>query len=70
MAGAPWFHVGDRSLLFFFESEKKHWPLWGGVSPIVRDVVIGQKAYTIEETVKLDEVIADINRFASEGRGR
>lgn len=66
VSGAPWFHVGDRALLFFFESEGRYWPLWGGVAPIVQGAVVGQKGYTIEVNQRLEDVVAEISRVVEE----
>jgi hypothetical protein len=66
--GAPAFQVGDRALVFFFESEGRYWPLWGGVAPIVRGTVVGQKGHTIEESRHLADLEPEIARLATEGR--
>jgi hypothetical protein len=66
--GAPSFRAGDRALLFFFESEGRWWPLWGGVAPIVRGAVIGQRGHTIELARRLEDLEPEIARLAKEER--
>ncbi len=72
VAGAPWFRPGDRALLFLFEDEKEkgmYWPYWGAALPITRTgVVVGRPSYTLESNMRLDEVVAQIDRFVKEGR--
>jgi hypothetical protein len=66
IAGTPALSPGDRALFFFYESEGRFWPLWGGVAPVVRGVVIGRKGHTIERSARLDDVVVQIARLVSE----